>query len=344
MKNSHMFAIGGALVAGTVALAPAGAHAQDVSMTFAHSENPNAMIAAESFKQMVEDMSGGDIEVNLIIHHALGGDRDVVDQLRIGEVEAYVPGMHALAELSPSTQIFGAPFLFRDRAEFFEVMKDDEFVAYLRDWILEDTNDQIRLEGAAENSVRYLYTAHGPINTPDDLGPVSLRVPPTPINIALWEALGPGDVTGMPGADRDQGLQTGVIDGIEGSAAGAWSGGRMDNLEHVTLTGHVYSYMPYLYNNDFWEGLSDDHQQVLRMATRLAIWVQNGHAITEEQDALVAMAEAGNQVNAPSPSEIEVWQEVAGPVREEFIEENVDPEFAQRVFQAIEDTRERIWN
>jgi len=315
-----------------------------VSMTFAHSENPNAMAAANAYKTIVESNTDGAVEVNLVIHHALGGDRDIIDQLRLGELELYVPGGHALAELAPAVQMWSAPFLFRDRAEFFELFKDPEYHAFVQDWILDKTNGMIRYEGAAENSVRHLYSRNGPIRTPDDLSQIRLRVPPTPLNMQLWEALGPGELAGMSGSERDQALQTGIIDAIEGSAAGAWFGGKMENgdLQYATRTAHVYSPMLYVYNADFWDGLDAEHRDVLNMATNLAIWVQNGHAITEEQAAFEAMEENGRTVTTPTPSQRAAWEEIAAPVGEEFIEKNVPAEFAEATRTALERTRERL--
>lgn len=329
-----------AILSGIVTIA---AHADDnVSMTFAHSENPNAMIAAEAFKSMVEDRSGGSISVNNVIHHAIGSDRDIIDQMRIGEVEFYVPGFHSLAALVPEVQIFSAPYLFNNRAEFFELMNDDDFVSYVRDWILDKTDNSIRLLGAAENSLRHLYSVHGPLNTPEDLGPLDLRVPPTPLNLALWDALGVGSVVGMSGAERNQAIQTGVINAIEGSVAGAWGAGHMSTLDHVTLTGHVYSYMPYIISQDFYENLTDEQQTVITESARLAIWVQNGHSITVEQRALKEIEEAGNTVTALTPGEMAQWQEIAEPVGRQFIEERVDPAFAERTYEALASVRERL--
>ena len=41
-----------------------------------------------------------------MIHGALGGDRDVVDQLKLGELEFYVVGVHGLNGIAPNFQLF----------------------------------------------------------------------------------------------------------------------------------------------------------------------------------------------------------------------------------------------
>ncbi|MEX0828393.1 MAG: TRAP transporter substrate-binding protein [Haliea sp.] len=308
-------------------------------MTYAHSENPSATIAAEAFKTMVEGRSGGELIVNLVNHGALGGDRDVVDQLMLGEIEMYVPGMHALSAVAPNFQLFDAPYLFTNRNEFYELMENEDFVQFLSDHLQERSNGMLRIMGAAENSVRNLYTKAGPIRLPADLGSTKLRVSPGPLNIALWEGLGVGSVVGLSGSERDQGLQTGIIDGIEGSLSGAQGSGNLEIVPNITMTGHSYSYMPYVLNNEFYEGLSPQLQAVIDQAIDLAIIVQNGHSITLEQEALQQAIDDGATVTVLTDEELAAWQEIAFPIGQEFIAQELDPEFTERVLSELEAVR-----
>lgn len=326
-----------------VALLAVSAAAQ-TEMTYAHSENPSSVVAAEAFKTMVEGRSGGELEVNLVIHGALGSDRDVVDQLMLGEIDMYVVGVHGLSAVAPNFQFFDAPYLFTNRREFYELMEDREFVSYVRDHLLEESNDAIRFMGAAENSVRNLYTKAGPIRLPADLDTTKLRVSPGPLNIALWEGLGIGSVVGLSGSERNQALQTGIIDGVEGSLSGAAGNGHLDILNNIAMTGHSYSYMGYLLNNQFYEGLSPELQSVLDEAIDLSIMIQNGAAITLEQEALEEARANGNVVTVLTADELAAWQEIAFPIGQNFIAEELDPEFVSTAQAALEDVRARLAN
>lgn len=329
---------GAALSTAFVALMAAGAVAQ-TEMTYAHSANPSSVIAAEAFKTMVEGRSGGELEVNLVIHSALGSDRDVVDQLMLGEIDMYVVGVHGLSAVAPSFQLFDAPYLFTNRREFYGLMADTDFVSYVREHLLEKSNNTIRFMGAAENSVRNLYTVNGPIRLPSDLGSTKLRVSPGPLNIALWEGLGIGSVVGLSGSERNQALQTGIIDGIEGSLSGAARSGHLDILNNITMTGHSYSYMGYLFNNNFYEGLPPNLQAVLDEAVDLSIMIQNGSAITFEQAALAEARANGNNVTVLTADELTAWQEIAFPIGQTFIEEKLDADFTAAALTALENVR-----
>lgn len=337
MLTTHILGRTATALALTVTFATTAA--AQTEFTYAHSENPSAIVAAEAFKTLVEGRSGGELSVNLVMHGALGSDRDVVDQLNLGELEMYVPGVHGLNAIAPNFQLFDAPYLFRDRREFYALMTDPEFVGYVRDHLLERSGNRIRFLGAAENSVRNLYSRAGPIRLPSDLGTTKLRVSPGPLNIALWEGLGIGSVVGLSGSERNQALQTGIIDAVEGSLSGAVGSGHMDILDHITMTGHSYSYMAYVFNNDFYESLSPEMQEVIDEATYLSIIVQNGAAITEEQEALQQARDSGNTVTILTPDELAQWQSVAFPIGQEFIAEELDADFAQATMDALERIR-----
>ncbi len=330
------------LRAGTAAAALgliAGPALAQVEMTYAHSENPSSTVAAESFERIVEGRSGGEIEVNLVIHGALGSDRDVVDQMRLGELEMYVPGVHGLSAVAPNFQFFDAPYLFTNRREFYALMEDEEFVDYLDDYLMEASNGSIRFMGAAENSVRNLYTKAGPIRTPDDLGQIKLRVSPGPLNIAVWQALGVGSVVGLSGSERNQALQSGIIDAVEGSLSGAMGNGHLDVLDYIQMTGHSYSYMAYLLNAEFYDSLTPAQQMVIDEAIDLSITIQNGAAITLEQEALQQAQAEGNTVIVLTDAELQQWKDIAYPVGQEFIAEELDDEFVATASQALEDVR-----
>lgn len=331
----------GTLLWAFVATGSAFAQAKQIKMTYAHSENPSSTVAAVAFKTMVEGQSAGQIKVNLVIHGTLGSDRDVVDQLKLGELEFYVPGVHGLSAVAPNFQMFDAPYLFADRREFYELMQDRNLVGYLNDHLLKKSGNTIRFLGAAENSVRNLYSKTGPLRQPSDLKSVKLRVPPGPLNIAVWQGLGIGSVVGLSGSERNQGLQTGIINATEGSLSGALESGHLNILPHITMTGHSYSYMAYLVNERFWKSLSANHQAILQMSADLAITIQNGSSMDEEFKALNASAAKGNIVTILSPAEAATWQRVAFPVGQKFIADNLEADFAARVQSSLSAVRAR---
>ncbi len=152
---------------------------------------------------------------------------------------------------------------------------------------------------------------------------------------AMWEALGVGSVVGLSGSERNQALQSGIIDAVEGSLSGAMGNGHLDVLDHVQLTGHSYSYMAYLLNTEFYNSLTPALQMVLDEGIDLSITIQNGAAITLEHAALKQAADEGNSVTVLTGAELDAWKGIAYPVGQEFIASQLDAVLYQQQLEYL---------
>lgn len=294
--------------------------------------------AGRAFKNYLEKATNGEITVRIVLHDALGGDRAATDQLRLGELEFNLAGGGGLAGAIPDVQAFNFPFLFPNRSTFYELLLDEEFGNYLTRHFLESSGDTIRFLAGGENSIRNLYLTRGPVRVPSDLTDLAIKIRSRELRLdqAMFKALGAASVVALPGSERYTALQTGLIDATEGGIASAWSAGLIEVSKHVTLTGHAYDYFMLVANNDFYEGLSPEHQSAVREAARVAMWVNNGYAILEEADVLEKMVESGATVTIPTPEELAQWRDTARPVAEEVMRTLVDDEFISTTFAAID--------
>ncbi len=318
---------------------------QTYEATFAHAHQFYAVAGAEAFKAHVEAATGGDVRINLIRHGALGvDDRAITDQVRLGELEFNVPGAGGIAGVFPQGQVYSWPFLFTNRNVFWMLPNDPEHFEYVRDEMLESSGGTIRLLGLSENSVRHLYTTRGPIRVPEDLGAhaIKMRTQPVPMHQRVFEALGSASIVAVSAPERYTALQTGLIDGLEGGLASAWDAGLLEVADYVSLTGHMYEYLWWLANEEFYQSLPVEYQEAVDEAALIAITVTNAASFQDSEAALAKMAEAGKEIYVPTAAELADWQAIAEPVGREFIEEEVPQEFVERTLEAIERTRERV--
>ncbi|MFO8044227.1 MAG: TRAP transporter substrate-binding protein DctP, partial [Alkalispirochaeta sp.] len=152
-----------------------GGELPEIEAQIAHSPNPGGTAGAMAFKEYVESATDGRFTINPIGYDALGSVREVTDQVRLGEMEFHAPGTVGLVGVWPDLQMVNMPFLFTDRQAFWEVMQDEEYVGYIRDAIDGASNGTIRYLGAAENSVRNLYTSTE-VRVPADMEGLMIRV------------------------------------------------------------------------------------------------------------------------------------------------------------------------
>lgn len=332
------------LAAGTALLA-SGAISQTYEATFGHPHQNYATKAAEAFKAHVESATGGDFVVNLVPHGALGsGDREITDQLRLGELEFHLPGAGGVAGVYPESQTHSWPFLFTERSVFWELPNDAEYFAATRDGLLEATSGTVRLLSLMENSIRHLYTTRGPIQVPADLAEhaIKMRTQTVPMHQEVFTALGSAAIVATGAPERYSAMQTGLIDGLEGGLASVWDAGLMEVADHVTLTGHMYEYLWLLTNDEFYQSLPLEYQQAVDEAAIIATSVNNAISFQDSTAALELMYAADRQVYVPTAADLAKWQEIAEPVGRAFIEQEVSAEYIEATLEALERTRARV--
>jgi len=333
-----VLAAGAALAAGSTA-------AQTYEATFGHPHQNYATKAAEAFKEYVESATGGDLVINLVPHGALGGnDREITDQLRLGELEFNLPGAGGVAGVFPHSQTHSWPFLFTERSVFWELPNDPEYFALTRSEMLASTGGTVRLLALMENSIRHLYTTRGPIKVPADLGvhAIKLRTQTVPMHQEVFTALGAASIVSTGAAERYTAMQSGLIDGLEGGLASVWDAGLMEVAEHVTLTGHMYEYLWLLTNDAFYQSLPLQYRQAVDEGAIIAAGVNNAVSFQDSNSALKKMIDAGKAVYVPTAADLAEWQAIAEPVGRGFIEKEVPAAFVEATVQALERTRARV--
>lgn len=305
---------------------------------FAHRGTPHLIEAANFFKKYVETATGGDVKVTLLESYALGGAREVIDQLRLGEIDITQTNIGGLSGVLPNSQMESWPFLVADRIIAWRLMQEAQYFEFVQNSWLKDSNNKIRLLGAAENSVRHLYITRGPIRIPADLTEkkIKIRVQTIPLHVELFKGLGVSSVLTLPSGDRYMGLQTGMIDACEGGLASAWGAGLLEVCDYVSLTGHLYSYIYYVINQDAYESLPEKYQEVIDTASILAIDIQNVLGVIAEDEALDKMRNAGKMIYTPTSEELQKWQEKAVPIAQKFIYEEVSEEYIEETLAALE--------
>lgn len=301
-------------------------------------ETQNDRIAAEAFKAHVESATDDELQVQIIIHGAVGGARSATDQLRLGELQLNFADAGGYSGVLPDMQVYSWPFLFSSRSVFYELMMDAEYVDDIHALVREKTGDSLQFLGAAENSIRHIYTTRGPIRTPDDLKAHSIKMRTRELQLdqQLFAALGSPQIVALPAPERYTALQTGLIDGTEGGLESALTAGLLEVSDYVTLTGHAYDYFFLFANGEFYNGLSEDQKAAVDEASRLMVWVANGHKIVGEAEVLNKIRADGINVHVPTPSELAQWQEIARPVGESVVSQVVGADFRDATLEAID--------
>jgi TRAP-type C4-dicarboxylate transport system substrate-binding protein len=225
--------------------------------------------AAQRFKELVEEKSGGTLEVRLFPSSQLGEIYEVIDAQQAGSVEMSLLGYDTFSKFSPTLTLAGLPFIFADRAhayKFYESQMHEDIKQEILD------NKAVRVLGNAEwNQGPYkILLSKDPVLDTDAMQGVPMRVPANEVDLLIWgEAIG-ANVTPVPWPEAPLALRQGLVRAIELPADFVRPHKFYENAKYLTETRHRYQVLYPTISEKTWQELSAEEQQALLEASKEA--------------------------------------------------------------------------
>ncbi len=219
-------------------------------------------IASDYFAKLVKEKSKGEIDVQVFPSGQLGGEAQLVESVKIGAVEMSNPGTGICGRIQKEYLIFPLVYLFNDWDHLTKVT-EGPIGQELAAKFLKSTGIRV-LTSNWFREPRFLYGKR-PVHKLEDLKGFRVRVPETAIWIAGWKRLG---ATPTPIALKElyTSLQQGVVDGCELTISYCYFNGIHRVAKNVMLSKHALESNLLIINNQFYEGLSPEHQKILKEA------------------------------------------------------------------------------
>ncbi len=214
-------------------------------------------VVMEQFAKAVEKDSGGRIKIQVVHAGALGGDREMGEQIRLGALEMGLIHTTVLG-LDRRLEIEELPFAWARREQAYAAL-DGELGAKLLD-ILAGKG----IKGLAwyENGYRHLTNNARPIRKPEDLKGLKIRMAELKMRIDTFKLLGANPIP-MAFPELFTALQQGTVDGQENPLAIINSAKFYEVQKYLSLSGHIWGSVLLMINKGIWEKLPADLQQVL---------------------------------------------------------------------------------
>ncbi len=286
-------------------------------------------LGADRFGELVEEKTNGSIVVENYTDGVLGGDMEVLEGLRAGTIEATNISTGPISSLSPRFAVFDLPFLFEDEETAFEVLDGP-----IGEELLEDLSD-IDMVGLGywDNGFRYLTNNVREVKNVEDVKGLDIRLMEVPLHLDAWEQLG-ANPTPMSFTELFSALESGVVDGQEGTYPNMRYNQFYDVQEYFTDTGHIYSPSVMLISSSFWDELTEDEQQALREASDEARDYQRELAKEDNEESHRVMAE-NMQMTELTPEARQGFVDALAPIYEQYRDE-IGPDLIDDVLNAIE--------
>ncbi len=258
--SRRVFTAGSAALATTTLLPRRARAAADFPLRFGHgypATHPLNVRAVEAAARIKAE-SKGRVTLDLFPDSQLGGDSDLLTQLRSGAVDFFSTGGLILSTLVKVASINGLGFIFSNYEKVWPAM-DGDLGALIRAGF-----DQAGLHAFKvwDNGFRQTTTSTHPIRTPGDLEGLKIRVPVSPIYVSLFKALG-ASPTSINLGETYSSLQTHIVDGQENPLIVADTAKFYEVQKFVSLTNHIWDGSWILANGDVWSSLPPDLQQIV---------------------------------------------------------------------------------
>ena len=176
-------------VAGMTTALPAMAQTAEFSLKYGNNlpvTHPLNIRAKEACDRILKE-SKGRVDIKIFPNNQLGGDTDMLSQVRSGGIDFFTPSALVIATLVPVAAINAVGFAFSDYNQVWSAM-DGDLGAYVRAAIA-----KMRLhtfEKMWDNGFRQTTSSKAPITTAKDLDGLKIRVPVSPPSISMFKGLG----------------------------------------------------------------------------------------------------------------------------------------------------------
>src|SRR5271156_2608275 len=160
-------AAGAAFAAAAPALLIRPAHAAEFSLKYANNvqvTHPMNTRAKEAVDKIKEE-SKGRVEIEIFPNNQLGGDTDMLSQVRTGAIDFFTLSGLILATLVPVASINGIGFAFKDYDQIWAAM-DGELGAFVRAAVAK--SGLVAFERIWDNGFRQITSSSKPITSPAD--------------------------------------------------------------------------------------------------------------------------------------------------------------------------------
>ncbi len=278
-----------------------------------HAGNTPATLGLYYFADRIEELTDGEIKINVHIGGVLGTEVETMEQLAAGALELNRVCTAHLSVFNPLMDIFSIPYLFKDQEHYLNVI----YGGVGRELAATCENSGMKFLVWIYAGARSFFNNVRPINTPDDLEGLKIRVMASDIMLKTISTLG-GSPTAMTYSEVYSALQTGVIDGAENSPISLDDKSFYEVVDYYSLDEHMMIPDVIVMNLEDWNELEPLHKAIfLRVSEETQQYILEEWMAREEK-SLEKIKEEGTIVNTITAENKALFIEKVAPLHKEL--------------------------
>jgi len=293
-------------------------------------EDTVTQIYAEKFAEEVDRLSGGSIKIQVYANSTLGGDRELLESCKDGDIPFVVQNTAPQVTFMPDLAIFDVPCAFENLDECREVLDDEEFSSLISN-VYEKGGYQ--LLGVADQGFRIMST-NKPVKGIGDFKGQKIRTMENPFHLAFWKSIG-ANPTPMSFAEVYIGLQQHTIDAQENPYEVIVSNRLYEQQDYVVETNHLPHLITLIMNDEFFKGMPEENQRILREAAATATEYARQASDDRIADRVKTIEDSGTKILKIDEETYKAIVDASAGVRES-IQQKVDSEVYNTFIECID--------
>ena len=279
--------------------------------------------------ERLKELSGGKMSMDIYSSAQLGSENQCIELLQIGSLDITKVSSAALEGFADPFKVFGIPYLFRSREQFFEVLDGSVGKQIL------GSTEPYWFRGLAyfDSGARSFYTVNKQIRTPEDLKGLKIRVQKSPIAVEMMKTFG-GSATPVDWGELYTALQSNVVDGAENNTPSVTTAFHHEVVKYYSVNEHTMCPDVIIISLATWQKLTEQERNWLRQAADAAAIYQRKLWAEQEKQSLEEMEAHGVEIIYPDK---QPFMDAAAPMIERF---KNDPVFHDLIDQ-IQNTHEK---
>jgi TRAP-type transport system periplasmic protein len=272
-------------------------------------------VYAQRFKEYVEENS--DHTVEIYPFGTLGEGDDLTELAQMGAIQFVTSSPGFMGSLIPELNVFLVPYTLPEEPEVLaEFFRSSPTIYEDLAGLYEQQGLQL-LKMYSEGEV--VMTTKEPVEEMADLAGVNFRVMTAPLLVETYNAFG-ASPTPLPWGEVYGALQLGMIQGQENPMFFVESTGMYEVTDHITFAGHNSYTTAVLANQAFWDGLSEEDQELVRSAAEHAYdyIVDYQEGLQESSLEMILERKPDMGVTILDDEQREPFRQAAEAVRAEF--------------------------
>lgn len=287
-----------------------------IVIKFSHvvAENTPKGLAAQMFADRVEEKSNGQIQVEVFPNGILYTDGVEIEALQRGDVQIIAPASSKISNMFPAWNLLDLPYAFPNHAAIQEAFEGKIGKQLFKK--LEARN----IKGLAFwiNGFKQVTSNERPLIVPEDFRGQRFRIMPSEVLESQFTKMGVTTEI-MSFNEVYRGLETGYLDGQENTISNIYSKRFYTVQKYMTLSNHGIIGYTVLMNGDFWNSLSDEHQDIITEAMNETTRWLSDNAIKMNQAQLERIKkESPIQIHVQTPEERNLWRKTLRSVYAEY--------------------------